>query len=190
MPENCHHCRPFFPAVRREPPDPLFLCLPNLVRNPSPPWPRIFRCWTAPTLIQKIRAADPAGQEAILALLRRVEDAALPNSPINLLAGDEEFNFPATCLSCPGQPSFFAYGLGRVRVDAYLPTSYHDTFSCCFTFLKKELSSVNPSLSGRMEPRSFLPTAIWGFHLSGYRWVYPPRKRFGPHPFGERNHPH
>lgn len=100
-------------------------------------------------LIQKIRAADPAGQEAILALLRRVEDAALPNSPINLLAGDEEFNFPATCLSCPGQPSFFAYGLGRVRVDAYLPTSYHDTFSCCFTFLKKELSSVNPSLSGR-----------------------------------------
>lgn len=100
-------------------------------------------------LIQKIRAADPAGQEAILALLRRVEDAALPNSPINLLAGDEEFNFPATCLSCPGQPSFFAYGLGRVRVDAYLPTSYHDTFPCCFTFLKKELSSVNPSLSGR-----------------------------------------
>lgn len=88
-------------------------------------------------LIQKIRAADPAGQEAILALLRRVEDAALPNSPINLLAGDEEFNFPATCLSCPGQPSFFAYGLGRVRVDAYLPTSYHDTFSCCFTFFEK-----------------------------------------------------
>lgn len=102
----------------------------------------------ASDLIECIHAAAPAQQEAVLALLRRVEDTSLLHPAVNLLEEDREFNLPISCISCPGQPSFFTYGLGRVRVDAYLPVSYDDTFSCCFSFSKTELASVHPSLSG------------------------------------------
>lgn len=100
-------------------------------------------------LIQKIHEASPAQQEEVLALLRRVEDASLANPPIDLFVQDREFNVPKSCTPSPLYSSLFTYGLGRVRVDAYLPISYNDTFSCCFSFSKRELASVNPSLSGR-----------------------------------------
>lgn len=100
-------------------------------------------------LLDEIQKATVEQQEAILALLRRTEDVTLPcTSAANLLEDDRDLHIPETCLDMDGHASYFACGLGRVRLDAYIPTSYEESLSCAFYFSKRDISAAVPSLSG------------------------------------------
>ena len=132
------------------PQDTLLIFL--LFRKPShpvplPPGMQIFVLDSA-DLLNEIRTADDQKQRAVLDLLRQVEDTVLHDAKADFLQGNRELLVAPHCAACPGQPAYFVCGLGRVRVDAYLPISYRDTFSCIFTFARSDLAAANPSLSG------------------------------------------
>lgn len=94
--------------------------------------------WNFQTLCNKLRRSAPEVVKACLDLLRRAKDEGLLYAG-NIQANDLDFNLKKTLIKNNDQ-SYFAHGLGSVRIDAYLPVTYEDKLSCLLQFRDVQLS--------------------------------------------------
>lgn len=94
--------------------------------------------WNLAHLLDDMADLPQHQLEQILVPIRHaVEEGLLYKPPTD--TNDRDFHVALTITESDWQ-SFFSYGLGSVRIDAFLPVTYKDTLSCALYFRDLQLS--------------------------------------------------